>query len=444
MSRRAPRGHALRALRVPAYRRVWFAVLSSSMGIWMQVTGRAYFVYDLTGSTSALGTIYLVSYGPQLFLAPYAGAIADRYDRRRVLLIGTWVLVGTNVATGLLAATGTATLLALCAVSLVTGATQTVTQTASLALMPTLVEKKDLSSAVSLQAITSSATRIVGPLIAGGLITIVGVQWLFYLNALSQLPVVVAWLRTKVPPLEEVAEGTFRAVIDGLAFTRRTPAIAVPLSLLAVLSAIGLVYQPLGVAYTTAILADGDRTMGATYFGLLQGAIGVGSFVGILALTGLSERRPAAVLFGTGVAFSLALAALGFTTALPLALALGVLIGGCQFANSNLTLALAQHHTTEAMRGRVMSLSMVAFVGIFPFTSYALGAVASAVGTAATFVGCGVVCLAASLLAIRWRSAIWIPVSPPGSDEDLLHHGSDEVARAVEEAALREAARADR
>jgi MFS family permease len=407
---RRPRAHALRALRVPAFRRVWFAVVAASMGTWMQITGRAFLVYDITGSAAALGTIYLFSYGPQLFLAPYAGAIADRYDRRRTLLVGTWVLVGTNVATGLLAATGTATLFWLCAISLLTGSVLTVTQTASLALLPALVGKEDLSSAVSLQAIPSSATRIIGPLIAGGLIPLVGVEWLFYLNALAQLPVLQAWRRTVVPAVEAVVGGTLRAVVDGLQFTRRTPTVAVPLSLLAVRSAIGLVYQPLGVAYTTAVLAGDDRALGATYFGLLQGAIGAGSFFGILLLTGLSERRPAAVLVGTGSLFSMALASLGFTGSLPVALLLGVLIGGCQFANSNLTLSLAQHHAPEAMRGRITSLSLVAFGGLFPFTSYGLGHLASAIGTQAAFVGCGAVCLLASVSVLRWRSAIWIPV----------------------------------
>jgi MFS family permease len=313
-------------------------------------------------------------------------------------------------------------------VSLFAGSVQTVSQTASLALLPTLVDKADLSSAVSLQAVTSSATRIVGPLIAGALIPLVGIEWLFYLNALSLLPVVLVWLRTPVPPLEApVQTGPLAAVVEGLRFTRRTPAVAVPLSLLAVLSAIGLVYQPLGVAYTTAVLADGDKTLGGSYFGLLQGAIGVGSLAGILLLTSLSERRPAAVLIGTGVVFSLALSGLGLTGALPVALALGVLMGGCQFANSNLTLALAQHHTTEAMRGRVMSLSLVAFIGLFPFTSYALGGVASAVGTPATFVGCGGVCLIASLLVIRRRADIWIPAADdtaPDQTGQLAHVGA--------------------
>lgn len=405
--------HVLRALRVPAYRRVWSAILVASMGTWMQITGRAFLVYDITGSTSALGTIYLVSYGPQLFLAPYAGAIADRYDRRRTVVVGTWVLVGTVVATGLLATTGTATLLTLSVVSLVTGAVQTITQTAALALLPTLVEPEDLSSAVSLQAVTSSATRVVGPLIAGALIPVVGVAWLFYLNALSLLPVIAAWIRTTVPRLEPVVDGTLAAVVEGLRYTRRTPAIAVPLGLLTVLSAIGLVYQPLGVAYTTAVLAHGDRTLGGTYFGLLQGAIGLGSIVGIVLLTGLSERRPAAVLVCTGVGFSLALSSLGLTGSLPLALGIGVVMGGCQFANSNLTLALAQHHAREDMRGRVMSLSLVAFVGIFPFSSFLLGRLATGVGTSATFVGCGVVCLVASVATVRWRRDIWIPTTAP-------------------------------
>jgi MFS family permease len=394
---------------VPAFRRVWTAVLVAALGSWMQITGRAFLVYDITGSVSALGTIYLVTYGPQLILAPYAGAIADRYDRRRTLIVGTWLLVATSAATGLLAATGTATLLTLSAVSLLTGAVQTVTQTASMALLPALVGKEDLSSAVSLQAVTSSATRVVGPLAAGALIPVVGTQWLFYLNALSLLPVVLAWLRTPVAAAPAATGTTLAAVVEGLRFTRRTPAIAVPLGLLTVLSAVGLVYQPLGVAYATSVLADGDRTLGGTYFGLLQGAIGLGSVVAIALLGGLGDRRPALVLVGTGALFSLSLVGLGLAGSLPVALGAAVVLGGCQFANSNLTLALAQHHAPEAMRGRVMSLSLVAFVGVFPFSSYLLGRVAAVIGTQQTFVGCGLVCLLASLAVLRRRADIWIP-----------------------------------
>jgi MFS family permease len=406
------RAPVLRALRVPAFRRIWTAVLVSNLGTWLQITGRAFLVYAITGSTSALGTIYLVSYGPQLFLAPYGGAIADRYDRRRTVLVGTWLLVGCSVATGLLASTGTATLLTLSAVSLVNGVVQTLTQTASMALLPSLVEREDLSSAVSLQAVTSSATRVVGPLVAGALIGYVGAEWLFYLNALSLLPVLLAWWRTRVPAVTAAAAGR-GAVLEGLRFTRRTPELAVPLSLLAVISAVGLVYQSLGVAYTTAVLADGDTKLGGTYFGLLQGAIGVGSVVAVLALTGLGERRPSGVLLGSAGAFSLGLVALGLAGSLPAALAVAVIMGGCGFAHSNLTLALAQHHAPEELRGRVMALSLVAFVGIFPFSSYLLGWVAAAAGTQRTFVGCGLVCLLATVAAVRWRTSIRLPHPEP-------------------------------
>ncbi len=415
-------GHVGRALRVPVFRRVWFAALVSTMGIWMQITGRAFLVYDITGSTSALGTIYLASYLPQLVLGPYAGAIVDRYDRRRTVLIGTSLLVVTSTVTGLLAATGTATLLTLSLVSLATGTLQTVTQTASMALMPALVDRDDLSSAVSMNAVTGSGTRVVGPLLAGALIPLLGVAWLFWLNALSLLPVLLVWSRTSVPPLvEQGSEGT--GVLEGLRFARRTPALAVSLPLLTVLSAIGMVYQPLGVAYTTAVLAHDDKTLGATYFGLFQGAIGVGALIGILAVGSLSERRPAALLLGTGAVFSVALVGLGLATTLPAALVIGVVLGGCQFANSNLTLALAQHHAPEELRGRVMSLAMVAFVGVLPLSSFVLGRVATAVGTQETFVLCGVVCMAAVLLALRWRATIRLPVYEPTEVGSLVSPG---------------------
>lgn len=401
---------ALAALSVPAYRRIWSAILISNMGIWMQITGRAFLVYDITGSTSALGIVYLASYGPQLFVGPFAGVLADRYDRRKTVMLTAIGMALASAAIGALATTGTATLANVAAISLVTGVLQTVTQASSMALLPSLVSKPLLHSAVSLQALTSSGTRVVGPLLAGGLIPIVGVAWLFYLNALSLLPVVVAWWRTKVPQQQADVQGRpLRAVAEGFAFTRRTRPLAVPVSLLAVLSAVGLVYQPLGVAYATEVLADGGQQLGATYFGLLQGAIGAGALLGVLALSGVSQRRPAGTLIGTGVVFSLSLMALGLTGMVAVAVPLAVVLGAAHFANSNLTLALAQHHAPEEMRGRVMALTLVAFVGIFPFTSYGFGALADVVGSGITFFACGVVCLLASLLVVRWRRDIYIP-----------------------------------
>jgi ENTS family enterobactin (siderophore) exporter len=170
-----------------------------------------------------------------------------------------------------------------------------------------------------------------------------------------------------------------------------------------------LVYQSLGVAYTTDVLAGGQRDLGANYLGAFQAAIGLGSVVGVLSLTALAATQPARVLLGTSVVFSLALMGLGSTSHAGVAIALGAVIGATQFAGSNVTMALVQHHSPEEMRGRVTSLSMVAFVGVFPFTSFAFGYLAEAIGTRATFLGCGVACLVVALGALRWVGSIRMP-----------------------------------
>jgi MFS family permease len=395
------------ALRHRDFRRVWLAGLVSSTGDWMQIIGRGYLVYRLTGSARDLGLIYFASYIPQLVVTPFGGVFADRRDRRRTLLYGQLVQIVLAVLLGLLAATGRESLLTVALISVAAGTVQTLTMPAAMSLTPSLVPREVLPSALSLGMTSNNATRFVGPLVAGLLIKGAGVEWVFYANAVSFLAVYVVWLRTHVgrrpAPVEASA---LAAMAEGWRYVRRMPSLLLPIGLVAVLSAVGLAYQLLAVAYTTDVLARGDDVLGGRYYGDLQAAVGVGGIIGITALSRLSRRRPAAVLLATAAGFAISVAVLGRVRTPGLAFGLCVVVGALHFSNSNLVLMLVQHAAPEALRGRVMSILLVAWIGLFPVSSLGIGWVADRVGVPATITWSGVLCLVASLVATRWRHVV--------------------------------------
>ena len=405
------------ALRVPLFRRIWLAGFVSTIGDWMQIVGRGFLVYDITGSKSALGLVYFASYIPQLLLTPFGGVFADRLDRRRTLLGGQVAQTVLAVALGLLAGTGEATLTGVVLISLAAGTVQTMTMPAQMALTPSLVPPDVLPSAMSLGMTTNNLSRVVGPGLAGLLIRNYGVEWVFHVNALSFLAVIAAWLITRVPALpERLQQTTLAAMAEGWRHVRSTPALMLPIALVGVLAAIGLSYQTLGIAYVTDVLARGNDALGARYYGTFQAVVGFGGIVGIASLAPRGRRAPGSTLILTAVGFSLGLVALGFVRRPLLAFALCFVIGIFHFANSNLVLTLVQRAAPDPMRGRVMSILLVAWIGIFPITSLFIGTIATRTSIKAVFVGAGLICLAASLIAARWRHVVGEADETPEAD----------------------------
>lgn len=402
-------------LRHRRFRRLQIASLASSTGDWMQITGRAFLVYAVTGSAAAVGAVYLATYLPQLLLLPFAGAAADRFNRRHFVIASSTGQALCAALVAVLAGTGTASLLNLAAVSAVAGALQTLSAPAGMALLPSLVPREAIAGAVSLSVTVANVTRVIGPLLAALTISTAGLPWVFVVNAVSFSGVILVWLLTKVDHVAPTGEqSTLRDIRDGFRYVQATPRIALPVTVLAVLSAIGLVYQPLAVVYATDVLAAGDAAEGSRAYGLLQAALGAGAVVGVL-LCGQLLRRPGSALSATGIAFSLSLMALALTDDLGPALVLGVLVGLFHFANSNLVLVLSQTFAPDALRGRVMSIVLLAWIGLIPFTALAQSALAGRFGTRAVFLGSGLVCLLFSLWSVRRRSLLPPVDRPPPS-----------------------------
>jgi len=412
------------ALREAQFRRVWAAGLVSSTGDWMQIVGRSYLAFSLTGRAESVGIVYFAAYAPQLVFSLWGGVLADRFDRRR-LLLGTQVIAAAGaVGFGLLTTTGSATVANVAVASFVLGIAQMLSIPAMQALMPSVVPRDALSSAISLSTATNSLARVVGPLLAALVIGGIGIEWVFWANAVSFVAVIVAWLVTRVPRPPAMAESRSLAAIGAaLWYVRSTPTVAVPIVASTFLMAVGVVYQPLAVVFTTDVLAHGSRSLGSDYYGWYQAAIGVGAAVGILASAGPGRRHPARTFLMTAIGYSVAVTVLGLTSSLGPALAVVCVVGALHFANVTLGLNLVQHEVPEEMRGRVMAIHMIGLVGVVPITALVGGLVADAIGIRQTFVVGGLACLAFSLLLVRWRRFLRVAEVEPETPETVSEIG---------------------
>jgi MFS family permease len=394
--------------------------LVSAVGDWMQITGRAALVYQITGRTDALGLIYFLSYAPFIPCTMWGGVLADRLDRRRLLLVGQFGQLLGAAAIGVLAATGTASVWSIGIVSLLAGVVGTLTFPSAQALVPSLVPREALVSAVSTLGATNSIARVLGPVTAAGIIEVWGVRYVFWLNAASFVATIGVWLVTRVPPQPPVRSPGLHALREGLGAIRRNVDMRIALLSLLVLSAVGMAYQPITVAFATEVLSHGDEDLGASRFGIIQGAIGVGALFGIMAVASSHGARARRSLVATAWGIGAALTAVFLVDRMSIALVVFALVGAVQFANSTLTTAILQEEASEALRGRVMAAYQSVWTGMLPLTALASGWVSDAIGTRACIGGSGLICLVWCTALTRVARVAHRPHAAPLREEGQL------------------------
>ncbi|MFN8037367.1 MAG: MFS transporter [Acidimicrobiia bacterium] len=408
----------LDAFREARFRRVWAAGFVSQLGDWMQIFGRAALAYELTGRAESVGLVYFASYLPQLLFSVWGGVLADRFSRRH-LLVGTQVAEAAGAALfGVLVATGSASVANVTVVSFFLGIAFMLSIPAGSALLPSVVSRDSLSSAISVGNATNSLARVFGPLLAAGIISWFGLAWVFWVNAVSFLFVIVAWATVELPEQPEIEEeGNMDALRRAVRYVRETPVVAVPIGATAFLMFVGVVYQPFAIVYATRVLSDGSTSLGRTYYSWLQAAIGTGAAIGVFASANVGRRYPAPTFALTAIGFSLALTLLGQVESFGVAMAVILVAGGFHFANMALGVSLVQHEVPEVLRGRVMSIHMLGLVGVIPLTALIGGRLVDHFGIRATFTAAGLSCLAFSLLLLRWRRHIRLREGEPGTLE---------------------------
>ncbi|MDD2859387.1 MAG: MFS transporter, partial [Candidatus Nanopelagicales bacterium] len=350
------------SLRNRNFRAFFIGQAVSLSGTWMQSVALAWLVLQLTGSATWIGLAIALQTLPVLLLAPYAGVVIDRVNKRR-LLIALQVVAGVQaLALGLLTITGSITMAWVIALSITLGAVNAVDNPCRQAFVREMVLAEHVQNAVSLNAVLINIARAVGPAIGGILIATVGVGTCFLVNGASFIAVIIAYLSMHVHELHSTAPvarapGQLRA---GLAYVRRTRELLIPLVMMAIVGTLTYEFQVVLPAFATDTFGTDAKG-----FGWITAAMGVGAIIGGLFTAGQS-RVGIRTLAMASTAFGLSV---GITAVCPneLLAELGLVLVGASsiwfLSTGNATLQLA---AAPEMRGRVMSLWTVAFIGTTP------------------------------------------------------------------------------
>jgi len=391
---------ALRALEHRDFRVFWSGQLFSLIGTWMQSVAQAWLVLELTNSPFKLGLLGALQFGPILLLSFVAGALADRWPKRRLMFVTQTALMLQALALAALAWSGHVRYWHVAALALLYGIANTLDMPVRQSFVVEMVGRADLGNAIALNSAMFNGARVVGPAVGGLLIARYGVGSAFFLNGLSFLAVIAALLAVRAEglPRPRPELGLADEVVEGLRYAARTPPTGLVLSLLLAVSLFILNYNVL-----VPLLARDVLHAGAHGFGLLMAALGAGAVGGAVALAALGRERPSLTALVTpALVLGIASVSLGLTRDFRLAAAVLFVMGfaGILFmAGSNTTLQMT---VPDELRGRLMSLYMLVFVGVTPFGSLLSGAITQAFGVPAGFVAGGGLGLISVLAVVAW------------------------------------------
>ena len=407
---RTSHGSIFSALRFRNYRLFWFGQLISVTGTFMQSTAQQWLVLTLSSGSEAalaLGIVGALQFGPLLVLGPFGGAIADRWPRRNVL-------VATQAAAGILAlvlwaltATGMVQLWQVFVLATLLGLVNAVDMPTRQAFVSEMVPAESLLNAVSLNSAQFNASRIVGPGLAGGLIALLGgTPPLFLFNGLSYIAVIAGLLLMRAADLMPVPHtepqhgmARLRALGDGIRFVLERPTLRITFLLIAVIGTMGFNFSVLLPLEATVVLQSG-----AVVFGLLSSALGAGALIGALVLARRTGAPTNRMLISMAATFGVLEAAMALTRSVPVALVMIAITGYAMSSFSASANTRTQLSSPPEMRGRVMSVYTMVFIGTTPIGSLLISSVASAFGTPVAFVVSGAPCfIVACVAAWLWR-----------------------------------------
>jgi len=383
-----------RALSIPNYRRYISGQAISLVGTWMQMTAQSWLVLTLTGSSTALGLVVALQTLPVLLLCPYGGVIADRVDKRKVMVILQSAMGVQALVLGLLTVTGNVKVWEICVLAVLLGFNNAFENPARQSFMSEMVGAEHLRNAVTLNSVLVNVARVVGPAIAGILIATVGEGACFLVNAASFVAVVASLLtldRAALHPSPPAvrAAGQLR---EGFRYIARTPELAVPLAMMALVGCLAYEFQ-----VSLPVMARSGLHAGASGFGFMTAAMGVGAVFGglLVAWRGTTGVRPLVVASAAfGVAFTFA----ALAPSLGVELVALALVGWASIAFMSTGNATLQLTAEPMMRGRVMSLWFVAFQGSTPIGGPIIGWVMAAAGARAGLGVGAVTCVLVALL----------------------------------------------
>jgi len=406
---------AIAPLRLPYYRAVWLGALLSNIGSFFQTVAAAWLMKELTNSSATwVGLMLASNLLPLLFLALISGVVADTVDRTKVMLVAQSLMGSSAAAMAILTAMDLITPGLLLGLGLVMGVGVAFNLPAWQALVPDLVPRGMVASAVALNSAGFNVARAIGPALGGVIIATAGPQLGFGLNAISYLVViaVIAVVGSRLRLTAREHTSMTNAIAQSIRYARFTPAFRRLLTLVALFA--------ISSAAVQATLPNRTSELGGseTTYGILLGFMGAGALVGALVRPRLVAKLGARSVPTTIVMFGVAGVAVGLAPSTPLA-ALGMLVAGASWVLTLTTVnAGSQLMAPEWIRGRAMSLYTLAFSGIYPIGAIMSGALADTIGAGAAMVSLSGAAIVLGLLAPRFRIPSLDEINTPEYTED--------------------------
>ena len=382
--------------------RLWFmGQLVSLVGTWMQMTAQGFLVFELTRSTAYLGYVGFAAGIPSWLFMLYGGVIADRVAARSLMVITQSIMMILALILDALTFAGLVQPWHIVLLALALGTANAFDAPARQTFVVELVDRKDLTNAIALNASMFNLGSVVGPTVAGLTYAAFGAAWCFALNGVSFVAVIIAllFMRLQPRPVVQRTRSALAELKEGVRYTLAHPLLPALIALPGVTALFGSAYGTLLPAWAVDVLGGN-----ATTNGLLQSARGIGSLAGALAIAALAHRGGRGRWL-TIATFVYPVLLLGFAGArlVPLGLAVLVGVGLSGILIFNMANTLVQSHVSDQLRGRVMSIYTLTFFGGMP-----LGALWS--GALAQFIGAPLTIVASSLLSLLCAAFFWFRV----------------------------------
>lgn len=362
------------ALHYRDFRLMWLGAFTSTTGTWMATVAQGWVVLSMTNSAFLLGVDGFLATGPMLVFSLFGGVVADRVERKKIMIYSQYLQMTFAFILAALIFSGNIKVWHIFLISFLTGSAQSFSGPAYISLLPSLVRREDVSNAVAMNSMQFNLARVIGPVLAGLALAAWGAAICFAVNGLSFLAVILALLLIHPPPARPAHEqgGLFDEMKDGFRFVTSRPK-------LKVLTFLAFAGTFLGMPIVTflPVVAKSTFGLGAQGFAWMMTTYGLGSVTGAVVVAATAHAaRKGRIALKLQLAFAALLVAFAFSRSLPLSLLIAFLAGMCIVGVISLYSSLVQLTSSDDMRGRVMSIFMLAFRGGMPLGNLLAGYVA--------------------------------------------------------------------
>jgi len=405
--RTIPRGFSARtfeSLKVPNYRIYWASMMAQMGAMNMQMVARSLLMYDISKSAVLLGAVALAFALPMILLSLYGGVIADRLQKRNIIIAGQAALCLMSLSIGLIITFGSISWVHLIAAGVIQGTIMALMMPSRQAIVPEIVGREELMNALSLNAAGMNINRLFAPVVAGFMVEVTGFDTLYY--TMAGLYIVATLIMLRLPKTGTMSlrgGGALREALAGLEYVRRNTTVLILLLITLVGTILSMPYMFLLPIFTTDIWHVGPGG-----YGMLMSVSGAGALVGSLVLASLSNRRRGLLYLASLLITGIALMGLSFSPWYSMALIAMIVVGVGQAGRMALSNTLIQYYTEDAYRGRVMSILMMEF-GLTSFGIFGVAVLAEFIGVQLALGGAAM--LLAVMSAMAWKICYTLMVS---------------------------------